>query len=219
MNAIQEAQGLGQAIWLDYIRRGLLKSGEFQQFIEQGISGVTSNPTIFEKAIVGSTDYDEATLALTKANKDTGEIYETLAVEDIRSATDLLRPIYNHTSGLHGYASLEVSPVLAHDTDGTIREAKRLFDSLGRPSNVMIKVPATTDGIPAIRSLIGEGINVNVTLIFSLDMYRQVMEAYIAGIEDLVKNVGDAGKVASVASFFLSRIDTTQGSARQSRRS
>ena len=208
MNAIQEAQRLGQAIWLDYIRRGLLKSGEFEQFIEHGISGVTSNPTIFEKAIVGSTDYDEAILALTKANKDTGEIYETLAVEDIRSATNLLRPIYDHTSGLHGYASLEVSPVLAHDTDGTIREAKRLFVSLGRPSNVMIKVPATIDGIPAIRNLIGEGINVNVTLIFSLEMYRHVMEAYIAGIEDLIKNGGDATKVASVASFFLSRIDT-----------
>lgn len=207
MNAIQEAQHQGQAIWLDYIRRGLLKSGEFQGLIEQGISGVTSNPTIFEKAIVGSTDYDEAILTLAKADKDTGEIYETLAVEDIRAAADLLRPLYDQTSGLHGYASLEVSPMLAHDTDGTIKEAKRLFAALNRP-NVMTKVPATHEGIPAIRSLISEGININVTLIFSLDMYRQVMEAYIAGIEDLVKKGGNAVAVASVGSFFLSRIDT-----------
>jgi len=207
MNAVQEAQRLGQAIWLDYIRRGLLKSGEFQRLIEQGISGVTSNPTIFEKAIVGSNDYDEAILTLAKANKGIGEIYKTLVVEDIRAAADLLRPIYDQTSGLHGYASLEVSPILAHDTDGTIKEAKRLFASLGR-SNVMIKVPATPEGIPATRSLISEGININVTLIFSLDVYRQVMEAYIAGIEDLVKNGGNISKVASVASFFLSRIDT-----------
>ena len=205
MNVIQEAQRHGQGIWLDYIRRSLLKSGEFQGLINQGISGVTSNPTIFEKAIVGSTDYDEAILTLAKADKDIGEIYETLTVEDIRTAADLLRHVYDHTSGLDGYASLEVSPLLAHDTNGTIKEAKRLFAALDRP-NVLIKVPATHEGIAAIRSLVGEGINVNVTLIFSLDMYRQVMEAYIAGIEDSVKNAGNA--VASVASFFLSRIDT-----------
>ncbi len=207
MNAIQEALQKGQAIWLDYIRRGLFKSGDLQQLIEQGVSGVTSNPTIFEKAIVGSTDYDEAILALAKAGKDTGAIYEALAMEDIRTAADLLRPIYDQSSGLHGYVSLEVSPALAHDTDGTIKEAKRLFASLDRP-NVLIKVPATREGIPAIRSLISEGININVTLIFSLNMYRQVMEAYISGVEELVKNGGDASKVASVASFFLSRIDT-----------
>ena len=207
MNAIQEAQQQGQAIWLDYIRRGLTKSGEVQEFIEQGISGVTSNLAILERAIVGSTDYDDAILMLAKASEDTEAIYEALAVEDIRAATDLLRPIYDQTSGLHGYASLEVSPVLAYDTDGTIKEAKRLLAALDRP-NVMIKVPATREGIPAIRSLISEGININVTLIFSLDMYRQVMEAYIAGIEGLVKNGGDASNVASVASFFLSRIDT-----------
>jgi transaldolase/glucose-6-phosphate isomerase len=207
MNAIQEALQQGQAIWFDYIRRGLLKSGEFQELIEQGISGVTSNPTIFEKAIVGSTDYDEAILALAKTSKGTGSIYEALAIEDIRTAADLLRTIYNQSSGLHGYVSLEVNPALAHDTDGTIKEANRLFAALDRP-NVMIKVPATPEGIPAIRSLIGEGININVTLIFSLDMYRQVMEAYIAGIGDLVKQGRNASNVASVASFFLSRIDT-----------
>jgi len=207
MNAIQEALQQGQAIWFDYIRRGLLKAGEFQELIEQGISGVTSNPTIFEKAIVGSTDYDEAILALAKTGKGTGSIYEALAIEDIRTAADLLRTIYNQTSGLHGYVSLEVNPALAHNTDDTIKEANRLFAALDRP-NVMIKVPATPEGIPAIRSLIGEGININVTLIFSLDMYRQVMEAYIAGIGDLVKQGRNASNVASVASFFLSRIDT-----------
>jgi len=134
MNAIQKARQQGQAIWLDYIRRGLLKSGEFQQLIEQGISGVTSNPTIFEKAIIGSTDYDEAILALVKTAEDIGDIYEALAIEDIRTAADLLRPIYDQSSGLHGYVSLEVSPALAHDTDGTIREAKRLFALLERPN-------------------------------------------------------------------------------------
>jgi transaldolase/glucose-6-phosphate isomerase len=205
MNAIQEAQRHGQGIWLDYIRRSLLKSGEFQGLINQGISGVTSNPTIFEKVIVGSTDYDEAILTLAKADKDIGEIYETIVVADIQTAADLLCPIFDRTSGLDGYASLEVSPLLAHDTNGTIKEAKRLFAALDRP-NVMIKVPATDEGIPAIRYLISAGINVNVTLIFSLDMYQQVMKAYIAGMEDSVKHTGNV--VASVASFFLSRIDT-----------
>jgi len=207
VNPIQETLRLGQAMWIDYIRRGSLKSGEFQQLVEQGISGVTSNPTIFEKAIAGSTDYDEALLTLAKANKDAGQIYETLAIEDIRTAADLLRPIYDRTDSLHGYVSLEVSPLLAYNTDGTIKEAKRLFAALDRP-NVMIKVPATPESIPAIRHLTGDGININSTLIFALDAYRQVMEAYIAGIEDLVKNGGDVSSIASVASFFLSRIDT-----------
>ncbi|MFC2035049.1 bifunctional transaldolase/phosoglucose isomerase [Chloroflexota bacterium] len=207
MNAIQGALQQGQAIWLDYIRRGLIKSGEFQQLIEQGITGVTSNPTIFEKAIVGNTDYDAAILALAKADKDTETIYETLVIEDIRTTADLLRPIYDQSSGLHGYVSLEVNPILAHNTDGTIKEAKRLFATLDKP-NIMIKVPATPDGIPAIRSLISEGINVNATLIFSLAMYQQVVEAYISGIEELVNRGRNISEVASVASFFLSRIDT-----------
>jgi transaldolase/glucose-6-phosphate isomerase len=207
MNPVQEAHRLGQAVWLDYIRRGLFTSGEFQQFIESGISGVTSNPTIFEKAIVGSTDYDEALLALARADNGVGEIYEALAIEDIRAAVDLLRPIYDSTDGLHGYVSLEVSPLLAYNTEATIGEAKRLFAALARP-NVMIKVPATNEGIPAIRQLIGEGININVTLIFSLNSYKQVREAYIAGLEDLGRTRDDISKVASVASFFLSRVDT-----------
>ena len=204
---IQEVQGFGQSIWYDNIRRGLLTSGELKQLIELGISGVTSNPTIFEKAIAGSTDYDETLMTLARAGKDVGKIYETLAFEDIRAAADLLRPVYEHTSGADGYVSLEVSPTLAYDTEGTVAEARRLFAALDRP-NVMVKVPATPEGIPAFRRLIGEGINVNVTLIFSLDAYRKVMEAYIAGLEDLTQSDGDPRKVASVASFFVSRIDT-----------
>ena len=197
MNPIQKANQLGQAMWLDYIRRGLIKSGEFHQLVEMGISGVTSNPTIFEKAIVGSTDYDEVLPALAREDKSAVEIYETLAIEDIRTTAAELRPIYDQTDGLHGYVSLEVNPLLAYDTERTIEEASRLFGALDR-LNVMVKVPATPDGMPAIRRLISEGININVTLIFSLDSYRQVMEAYIAGIEDLLRKDGDISKVALV---------------------
>ncbi len=207
MNPIEQVRQLGQAMWSDYIRRGLLTSGEFKQLIAQGISGVTSNPTIFEKAIVGSADYDEALQKLAHTDKSTKEIYENLAIEDIQMAADQLRPIYDQTEGWHGYASLEVSPLLAGDSTGTVEEARWLFAALARP-NVMVKVPATPEGILAMRHLISEGINVNVTLIFSLDSYRLVMEAYLAGIEDLLKGGGDASKIASVASFFLSRIDT-----------
>ena len=206
-NAIQDAQRLGQSIWYDNVRRGLLTSGEMARLIELGVTGVTSNPTIFEKAIAGSTDYDEALLALDREGKDAIETYEVLAVEDIRWAADLLRAVYDRTGGVDGYACLEVRPALAHDTDGTVEEARRLFAALERP-NVLVKVPATSEGIPAIRRLIGEGVNVNVTLIFSLHTYRQVMDAYIAGLEDLARDGGDPSKVASVASFFLSRVDT-----------
>ena len=206
-NALQEVQRLGQSIWYDNIRRGLIKSGELMSLIDLGVSGVTSNPTIFEKAIAGSTDYDETLLELAKSNKSTQELFEAFAIEDIRAAADLLRPIYDRTGGDDGYASLEVRPTLAHNTEGTIAEAKRLFAALDRP-NVMVKVPATPEGIPAIRSLIGRGINVNVTLIFSPDAYRQVADAYIGGLEDLVKSGGDVSRVASVASFFVSRLDS-----------
>jgi len=206
-NPIREAQRIGQSIWLDYIRRDMLSSGEFQRLIELGISGVTSNPTIFEKAITGGTDYDEALLALAQAGKSVEETYEAMVIEDIRAAADMLLPVYEHTGGADGYVSLEVSPLLAYDTDSTIAEAKRLFAILGRP-NVMIKVPATLEGIPAIHRLIGEGININATLIFSLDIYRWVREAYIAGLEELAQTGGDVSRVASVASFFVSRIDT-----------
>ena len=207
-NPVQEVQRLGQSIWYDNIRRGLIKSGELQRLIDLGVSGVTSNPTIFERAIAGSTDYDEALLKLAVDGKDPQAVFETLAVEDIRATADLLRPIYDRTKGGDGYASLEVSPHLAHDTEGTTAEARRLFAALDRP-NVMVKVPATPEGIPVVRVLIGEGINVNVTLIFSLDMYAEVIDAYIGGLEDLAQAGGDLSKVASVASFFVSRVDTT----------
>ena len=206
-NTLQGVQRLGQSIWYDNIRRGLIKSGELQSLIDLGVSGVTSNPTIFEKAIAGSTDYDETLLKLAKSKKSPQELFEAFAIEDIRAAADLLRPIYDRTGGDDGYASLEVSPALAHDTEGTIAEAERLFATLDRP-NVLVKVPATPEGIPAIRSLIGKGININVTLIFSRDAYRQVAEAYIGGLEDLAESGGDVSRVASVASFFVSRLDS-----------
>ena len=204
---LQEVQRLGQSIWYDNIRRGLLASGELEQLIQLGVTGLTSNPTIFEKAISESTDYDHALVSLAREGHDPKETYEMLAIEDIRAAADLLRPVYDRTDGRDGYACLEVSPALAHDTEATVAEALRLFSTLDRP-NAMIKVPATPQGIPAIRRLIGQGINVNVTLIFSLEAHRQVMEVYIAGLEDLAQNGGDLSKVASVASFFVSRVDT-----------
>jgi len=206
-NPVREAQRIGQSIWLDYIRRDILNSGEFQRLIKLGVSGVTSNPTIFEKAITGSNNYDKALLAMAQAGKSTEETYEALVIEDVRAAADMLRSTYNHTAGADGYVSLEVNPLLAYDTDSTIAEARRLFTTLRRP-NIMIKVPATPEGIPAIKQLIGEGINVNATLIFSLDIYKQVREAYIAGLEELARTDGDLSRVASVASFFISRIDT-----------
>ena len=206
-NPVQETQKLGQSVWYDNIRRGLLVSGELQRLIDMGVTGLTSNPTIFEKAISDSTDYDDALIALAREGKSISEIYETLAIEDIRRATDLLSPVYDRTDGADGYASLEVSPALAHDTEATVAEAKRLFATLDRP-NLMIKVPATPEGIPAVQQLIGEGININVTLIFSVDTYKQVMEAYISGLEELARSGGEINKVASVASFFVSRVDT-----------
>ncbi len=207
MNKLSELAELGQAVWLDYIRRSFIASGELQGLIEDGLTGITSNPTIFEKAIAGSTDYDDALHQLVDAGKDAAEIYEALVFEDIQQAADLLRPVYERTDGADGYVSLEARPALAHDTEGTIAEAHHLFAALNRP-NVMIKVPATPAGIPAIETLIGEGINVNVTLMFSLAQYEAVAEAYISGLENLTVAGGDVDRVASVASFFVSRVDT-----------
>ena len=207
MTKLHELAELGQAIWLDYISRSLMASGELQELVDQGLRGVTSNPSIFEKAIAGSADYDEDLNRLVRAGRSVAEIYEDLAMSDIRSAADILRPIYEKSKGADGFVSLEVNPALAHDTEATIAEARRLFASLERP-NVMIKVPATPAGIPAVESLIGEGININVTLIFSLEQYEAVAAAYIAGLEKLALSGGDLGKVASVASFFISRVDT-----------
>ena len=206
-NPVLEAQRLGQSIWYDNIRRGLLTSGDLRRLVESGVTGVTSNPTIFEKAIAGSTDFDEALLDLVQGDNSAKELFEALALEDIRAAADLLLPIYERTEGVDGYVSMEVSPTLSNDTDGTVSEAQRLFAAAGR-TNLLVKVPATPEGISAIQRLIGEGININVTLIFSLEVYRRVSEAYISGLESLVKSGGDPSKIASVASFFVSRVDT-----------
>lgn len=199
----------GQSIWLDYLRRNILTSGELKRLVkEDGLMGVTSNPSIFEKAIAGSSDYDQA-IAKLRSNKtlDAKGLYEHLAVEDIQAAADVMKVVYDQTSGRDGYVSLEVSPYLANDTQGTVDEARRLWGWVNRP-NVMIKVPGTKAGIPAIRTLIAEGININVTLLFSQAVYEQALEAYISGLEQLEKRNGDISKLASVASFFVSRIDT-----------
>ena len=207
-NTIQQAGEIGQSVWYDNMRRGMLESGELQRLIDAGITGLTSNPTIFEKAITGSADYDDALLEQAREGRDADEIYERLVIDDIRDAADLLRPVYDRTEGADGFASLEVSPHLARDTDGTVSEAKRLFETLDRP-NVMMKVPGTPQGIPAVHRLIGEGVNVNVTLLFSRGAYDEVRQAYVAGLEDLDWAGHDPAGVASVASFFVSRVDTS----------
>ncbi|MGD8791101.1 MAG: bifunctional transaldolase/phosoglucose isomerase, partial [Anaerolineae bacterium] len=206
-NPLVKLHSFGQSIWLDYLRRGLLTSGELQQLIgEDGLRGMTSNPSIFEKAIAGSHDYDEAIAVLALEDKGVDEIYQALTVEDVQRAADTFRPVYDRGEGRDGFVSLEVSPHLAHDTEGTIAEARRLWQALNRP-NVMIKVPATLEGLPAIEQLISEGINVNVTLLFGLPRYRKVAEAYIAGLEKRLDRGEPLEGIASVASFFLSRID------------
>lgn len=206
-NPLQEIHNYGQSIWLDFIRRHMLRSGELADLIEKdGVRGVTSNPSIFEKAIAGSSDYDDAIRKMAQADKSVNETYDQLTTADVQAAADLFRPLYDRTDGGDGYVSLEVSPHLAHDTKGTIQEARRLWADLNRP-NVLIKVPATQEGLPAIQQLISEGINVNVTLLFALPRYKDVTEAYISGLEDRREGGGDVSHVASVASFFLSRID------------
>ncbi len=206
MGKLHELNKLGQSIWYDNIRRGLIVDGGLQKLIDSGVVGVTSNPSIFEKAIAHSDDYDEALQQLVEEGKGAAQIYEALVVEDIANTADLLYPVYEETDGLDGYVSLEVDPTLAHDTEGTISEARRLYATLGRP-NVMIKVPATPEGVPAIRTLIGDGININVTLLFSNDNYHEVAVAYKEGLEQLAASGGDVSRVASVASFFVSRVD------------
>ncbi len=209
VNPLRELSSYGQSVWLDFIRRSLLNSGELKRLVdEDGLKGMTSNPAIFEKAIAGSSDYTEAIAALKKdKNLKAMDIYEHIAVEDIQKAADILKTVYDKTQKRDGYVSMEVSPFLANDTQKTIDEAKRLWKWVNRP-NVMIKVPATTEGIPAIKELIGSGINVNVTLLFSQDAYESVHWAYIDGLEKFHKAGGDLSAVASVASFFVSRIDT-----------
>ncbi|HLZ33387.1 MAG TPA: bifunctional transaldolase/phosoglucose isomerase [Nitrospira sp.] len=209
VNPVRALRAFGQSVWLDDIGRSFVASGALQRLIaEDGLCGVTSNPAIFEKAIKGSSDYVEALRALKREpGLDTKARYERLVIEDIQNAADLMQPVYARTNRRDGYVSLEVSPYLARDTRGTLEEARRLWDAVER-DNLMIKVPATLEGIPAIVQLIGRGINVNVTLIFSQDMYERVAEAYVLGLEQLAARGGDVGSVASVASVFVSRIDT-----------
>ena len=209
VNPLKQLLKYGQSVWLDYIRRNLIISGELKRLIdEDGLRGMTSNPSIFEKAIAGSTDYTDFLNSLRdRTDLDAKARYELLAIRDIQDAADLMRPVYDSAKRKDGFVSLEVSPYLAHDTQGTIAEARRLWKSVSR-DNVMIKVPGTAEGVPAIKQLISEGMNINVTLLFSQQVYEQVAEAYMAGLEQLAANGGDLSRVASVASFFISRIDT-----------
>jgi len=207
-NPLNRLQEFGQSVWLDYISRGIIKSGELKRLIEEdGILGVTTNPTIFEKSIAGSPDYDDAITKLIRQEKTASEIMLELMIDDVRSAADIFSPTYQKFEGRDGYVSIEVSPHLAYETRGTIEEARRLWKLVNRP-NIFIKVPATMEGLAAIRQLISEGINVNITLLFGLPRYTQVAEAYINGLEERMKAGKPIDRIASVASFFLSRIDT-----------
>jgi transaldolase / glucose-6-phosphate isomerase len=208
-NPLRDLLNYGQSMWLDYIRRDLFTSGKLKQMIaEDGLRGMTSNPAIFEKAIGESSLYDDMLKSLSsRKDLDTTARFEQIAIRDIQDAADLLRPVYEGSKFRDGYVSLEVSPFLALKTQETIDEARRLWKAVQR-ENVMIKVPGTAQGLPAVQQLIGEGININITLLFAQDVYENVAEAYIAGLEDLASRGGNLKKMASVASFFISRIDT-----------
>jgi transaldolase / glucose-6-phosphate isomerase len=207
-NPLKELLNYGQSMWLDYIRRDLITTGKLKTMIEDdGLRGMTSNPSIFEKAIGESSLYDDMLKSLASSNLDATAKYEKIAIRDIQDAADILRPVYQSSKFRDGFVSLEVSPLLALKTKETIDEARRLWKTVNR-ENVMIKVPGTPEGIPAVQQLIGEGINVNVTLLFAQKVYEKVAEAYIAGLEELQKRGGDLRKMAGVASFFISRIDT-----------
>ena len=197
----------GQSVWIDYISRALLKSGKLKKLIDQGVRGLTSNPTIFDKAISGSSDYDEMIGGLKEKHNSTFKIYDDITVRDIQEAADLLRQVYEDTAGVDGYVSLEIDPRLADDAEGTIAEGMRLSAKVARP-NLMLKVPATDEGFKAITTLLERGININATLIFSLRQYRDTAEAYLRGIENLLAHGGNAEAVHSVASVFVSRVDT-----------
>ena len=208
-NPLQELLSYGQSMWLDYIRRDLFTTGQLKKLIaEDGLRGMTSNPSIFEKTIGESTLYNDILKSLAgRSDLDTTARYEQIAIRDIQDAADALRPVYDDSKFHDGYVSLEVSPYLARKTQETIDEARRLWKTVKR-DNVMIKIPGTAEGLPAIRQLIGEGININVTLLFAQEVYEKVAEAYIAGLEDLAARSGNLKKMAGVASFFISRIDT-----------
>ena len=208
INPLKDLLKFGQSVWLDYIRRDLMTTGELKRLIEEdGLRGMTSNPAIFEKAISDSNLYDDILHSLAGKNLTPIAKFEALAIRDIQDAADGLRAVFDASKGQDGFVSLEVSPYLARNTQGTIEEARRLHKAVGRP-NVMIKVPGTTEGLPAFQQLTAEGININVTLLFSQQVYEQIAEAYVAGLEQLAGNGGDVSKMASVASFFISRIDS-----------
>jgi transaldolase len=204
---VEQLAEFGQSVWFDNISRSLIESGQVQKMIALGVRGVTSNPTIFDKAISDSSDYDEKIRDLHKRGKSTFEIYDDLTVRDIQDAADMFRPVYEKTNGLDGYVSLEINPELAYKTQETIEEGRRLHKKVNRP-NLMLKVPATEEGFGAIEALLGEGININITLIFSLEQYIKTAQAYLGGVNRLLANQGDNSRVASVASVFVSRVDT-----------
>jgi transaldolase/transaldolase/glucose-6-phosphate isomerase len=203
---LRELAQIGQAIWLDFINRSIINSGELKSLVDRGVRGLTSNPAIFEKAIRTGGEYDEDLLRLAREEKSPQEIFEHMAFADIQRAADILFPVYLDSSGADGFVSFEVSPDLAHDTEGTLEEVRRLAEAIDR-ENVMIKVPATEAGIPAVEQLIGEGFNINITLMFSLDQYDQVSEAYLRGLEKRLERGERLRSISSVASFFVSRMD------------
>lgn len=210
MNPVLNLEKYGQSVWLDNINRSLIKTGELKNLIKEiGLKGVTSNPSIFQKAVSSGKDYDAQVKSLLVKNPELSpeELFEDLAVKDIQDATDILSGVYKKTNGIDGYVSIEVSPELAYDTEATIEEARRLNKKVGRP-NVMIKIPAAQEGIPAIKKMISEGVNINVTLIFSPKVYEQVVDAYMSGLEERLASGKKIDTIASVASFFISRIDS-----------
>lgn len=204
---LQELLALGQSPWIDNITRDMLRDGTLTGLIDKGIVGLTSNPTIFQKAIGSSTLYDDELRQLVREDKDVNQIYDALVLDDIRSAAQTLRPVYDRSEGQDGYVSIEVLPSLAYDTEKTLSEAKRLFDYLNLP-NIMIKIPGTREGLGAVRQALAAGVNINITLLFSVENYREVMEAFISGLEDRVAAGQPVDRIASVASFFVSRVDT-----------
>ena len=206
MSKLERLHEIGQSVWLDFIRRSFMETGGMQELIDLGVRGVTSNPSIFEKAIAQSDDYDEQLARLAEEGKSTREIYEALVIEDIQRACDLFMPVFEASGGDDGYISLEASPSLANDTQATIEEVAHFHSAVDRP-NLMIKIPATEAGYPAIQEMISRGVNINITLMFSLEQYDRVAEAYLSGLEAYDDAGGDVSEVASVASFFVSRVD------------